>query len=377
MQTHPQNKIAVWAITPNGLKVAEKMTAGGLGLDLYISANFESHSPEHRNFVVKRFERLADALEKRFFEYSGHIFIMSTGIVVRMIAPHIRSKLSDPAVVVVDEKGLHAISLLAGHLGGANRLARQVAEIIGAKPVITTATDLNAMPAIDLMAVEKNLSIQNPAAIKKVSMTLLRGQKVGLYDPYGLLADDIARWPDCFVPVASADAFLGPHQKEVPSFREAPAGVVVSDRIETVLPQVLVLRPKTLAAGIGCNRGTDQAEIEALLMKVLHTHGLAIQSLACLATIDIKADEAGIMGLARKLNLKVRFYGKDDLGRVETIETPSTMVEKHVGVKSVCEAAAILATENGRLIVPKQTTPNVTLAMARHASISSAPDPVI
>jgi cobalt-precorrin 5A hydrolase len=123
---------------------------------------------------------------------------MSTGIVVRIIAPLIRSKLEDPAVVVVDDRGNHAISLLSGHLGGANALAAEVAELIRAKPVITTATDVNQILAIDVLAKEKHLIIENPEAIKIVNMALLKGERIGLHDPYGLMEDsiDAVAWSD-------------------------------------------------------------------------------------------------------------------------------------------------------------------------------------
>jgi len=122
----------------------------------------------------------------------GHIFIMSTGIVIRIIAPLIRHKTKDPAVVVVDEKGLHAISLLYGHIGGANELTLKIAGITGADPVITTATDINKIPAIDLLACKKGLVIENPGAIKNVSMALLSGRKIILHDPYQYLTGTLS-----------------------------------------------------------------------------------------------------------------------------------------------------------------------------------------
>jgi cobalt-precorrin 5A hydrolase len=128
-------------------------------------------------------------LKKKIRQYTGHIFIMSTGIVVRVIAPLIRHKTEDPAVVVVDDRGMHAISLLSGHLGGANELAQKIAGIIGAKPVITTATDVNLVPAIDVLAKEKSLFIENPEAIKTVNMALLRGDKIHVHDPFSFLAN--------------------------------------------------------------------------------------------------------------------------------------------------------------------------------------------
>jgi cobalt-precorrin 5A hydrolase len=135
-------------------------------------------------------------------------------------------------------------------------------------------------------------------------------------------------------------------------------------------PQILILRPGSLVAGIGCNRNTAKDEIRGLLMAVMNNHRLAVGSLKSIASVSIKNDEPGLLGLAADLGLPITFFDKPELKQVEGIQTPSAMVEKHLGVKSVCEAAAILASNQGNLIVPKHTTPNVTVAIARIACIS-------
>jgi cobalt-precorrin 5A hydrolase len=137
------------------------------------------------------------------------------------------------------------------------------------------------------------------------------------------------------------------------------------------------LRPASLTAGIGCNRNTPADEIKSLLEAVFATAGLALASLKCMASIDLKADEDGIIELSREFDLPLVFFKRSELNQVINIENPSTVVEKHVGVKSVCEAAAILAARNGTLIVPKQKTKNVTLAIARIGYSSSASGPAV
>jgi len=146
--------------------------------------------------------------------------------------------------------------------------------------------------------------------------------------------------------------------------------VFVDDIQIDLPPQILVLRPGSLVAGIGCNRNTAKDEIKGLLLTVMKNHRLAVGSLKCIASVSIKNDEPGLLGLAADLGLPVTFFDKPKLNQVEGIQTPSAMVEKHLGVKSVCEAAAILASNQGTLIVPKHTTPNVTVAIARIACIS-------
>jgi cobalt-precorrin 5A hydrolase len=292
---------------------------------------------------------------------------MSTGIVVRLIAALIKHKTEDPAVVVVDDGGNHAISLLSGHLGGANELARQIAATIGARPVITTATDVNQVPAIDILAKENNLVIENPAAIKTVNMALLTGKKIRVYDPYHILKNTLTGSTNL-----TFDKLMKYFKNNgQPTDIENVAYVFIDD-IRVDLPSaVLILRPASLMAGIGCNRNTEAAEMLGHLADVLAENNLARSSLKGLASIDLKADENGLIMAAENLKLPLIFFNKQELNRVKNIKTPSKVVQKHVGVKSVCEAAAILATRNGTLIVPKQSTQNVTVAIARINFLSS------
>ncbi len=350
-----KNKTAIWAITPNGVVMARQIKKKLPGADIYASAKIRPQKS-----TALPFDNLSEAVAHNFRQYAAHIFIMATGIVVRMIAPFIRHKTEDPAVVVVDDQGHHAISLLAGHIGGANDLTQQVAQIIGAHPVITTATDVNAKPAIDVLAKAKQLTIENPKAIKSVNMALLTDQQIGLHDPFGILQNDIP----------NVIQFNETDLKGLEAPHDRAAAVYVGDRQIDLAPSVLCLRPATLVAGIGCNRNTPMNEIKALLDDTFKKYHLAGNSLARLASIDVKADEAGLIDLAKTLKVSIDFFSRDELNQVKEIQTPSKMVEKHVGVKSVCEAAAILASQEGTLIVPKQTTPNVTVAIARNAFLS-------
>jgi cobalt-precorrin 5A hydrolase len=340
--TASEAEIAVWAITPNGAALASRIAAGVSKADVYVAQKLAGPAGGYR------FESLLPAVAECFHRYTGHVFIMATGIVVRTVAPLMIHKTQDPAVVVVDERGQFAISLLAGHLGGANRLAEQVAAAIGAKPVITTATDVNAVTAIDVLAAEAGITIENPQAIKTVNMALLTGAAVEVHDPFGRLAHRI--------PNARG---LGPGGPLVPR-------VFVDDRLLDAPPGALILRPPSLVAGIGCNRRTAADEIRKLLLATLREAGLSRASLRGLASIDLKADEPGLIALAQELGLPIEFFGRQEINRVGgAVPTPSAMVEKHIGVKSVCEATAILATRGGELVVPKRTTRNATVAIAR------------
>jgi len=350
MPAAQRDKIAIWVITPNGIKIARRIAERLPDMDLYAS---DKSSPG--NLKATTFDKLADVMAEKFHQYTAHIFIMATGIVVRMIAPFIQNKMEDPAVVVIDDQGRHAVSLLAGHLGGANHLTRKVAEMIQADPVITTATDVNDKPAIDVLAKENKLNIENPPAIKTVNMALLTDQKIGVHDPFAVLQDDI---PNA-VPLDEKGLAKWKVSKD------CAAAIYVDDKRVDLPVDILILRPASLVAGIGCNRNTPMDEIKSLLDEVLKNNHLAGSSLSRIATIDLKADEHGLLELAKTLSVPIDFFSREKLGQIKDIQTPSTLVENYIGVKSVCEAAAILASQMGTLIVPKQKTPNVTVALAR------------
>lgn len=349
------DRIAVWAVTPRGADLAKRIAASFPEAEIYLSSTLIAGAEPERCF-----QRLSEKLSVVFHHYRGHVFFMAAGIVVRTIAPLIRQKTMDPAVVVADEAGRHVVSLLSGHIGGANLLTRRIAEAIGAEPVITTATDVNRLPAVDVLAAVSDLVIENPGAIKSVHMALLRGEKITCHDPFGLMCHHFTTWvmPDSGYPEVKSGPGSG------------PPGIYVSD-VRTKLPaNVLVLRPKSLVAGIGCNRNTPMGEIKACLDQAIERFRCAPQSLSKLATIRIKADEAGLLALAEDLKLPLVFFDKTELETARGVCTPSAAVEKYVGVRSVCEAAAILAAGQGELIVPKQKTRNVTVAIARRSSMS-------
>ncbi|MFW6239780.1 MAG: cobalt-precorrin 5A hydrolase [Thermodesulfobacteriota bacterium] len=304
-------------------------------------------------FSPVRFDRLGPEIRRRFRKFDGHVFIMSTGIVVRLIAPLLRAKTEDPAVVVMDELAVHAISLVSGHIGGANALARRVAEAVGATPVITTATDVNQLPAVDAIAAERGIRIENPFAIRAVSMALLNGERIGLHDPMGWMEDSLGEFAVSF------------------EYGNWSAGVWVDHR-NAIDPKlvpnsaaILRLRPPSLVAGMGCNRGTDAGELRTLLLETLETANLSPQSLAAIASVDVKADEPGLLELAGELDIPFQSFSREALRAVTDVPTPSEMVERHVGTPSVCEAAALLAAgEGGKLLVAKRKSVNGTVAVA-------------
>lgn len=359
MKQEQARKIAIWVITANGVRLASKLNSAFPACTWFCIASQQVDQalaaltlPPVQPWAISRFDRLSDEVAGQFHRFNGHIFIMATGIVVRMLAPLILDKTRDPAVAVIDDRGKHCISLLSGHIGGANRMTLAAAQCIGANPVITTATDVNQVPAIDTLAEQAGLAIENPEAIKYVNMAFLNNTPIGFTDTENRL-----------LPLVE-ERYVAPPQGN-PQVR-----VLVDHRISSTgnTPRTLILRPQSLVAGMGCNRNTDMKEMKTLLVQTLKEHNLSLLSLSGLATVDIKNDEQGLLELARELSLPLQFFSREQLKGVDTIQTPSKMVEQHIGVPSVCEAAAILGARQGQLIVPKTNTKNVTVAIARQCS---------
>ena len=348
MDSDRRKKIAVWGLTENSLALATNLARRWEGeRPPVVFGPKRLAGPWKESQPFTGFDRLSSAVSEHFSAFDGHLFIMATGIVVRMIAPMIRNKTVDPGVLVMDEKGRYIISLLSGHIGGANRLCRTIARLTGAAPVITTATDVNEKPAIDEIAAERGLLIDNPGAIKDVNMAVLRDEVIRVADPHHILDDVTARSP-----FQQTDG-------------RAQCDVYVGEVTDNISSGALILRPPVLVVGIGCNRGTAAAHIREHLTGVFEAHHLSVKSISRIATIDIKKDETGIVDLAGQYNLPLVFYSKEALNRVEDQITPSLMAEKYTGAKNVCEAAAILASNNGHLIIPKTKTREATLAVAR------------
>jgi len=347
-----KEETAVYALTPQGADLARRL-ADALRGDLFLPATLAARHG------ARPFDGLLRAVAGTFPRYGRHVFVAAAGIVVRAIAPHIRTKERDPAVVVLDSEGRFVVSLLSGHLGGANALAREAAAVTGGAPVITTATDTAGLPSWDLLAAERGLVIADTAAVKALNMAMLRGETVSVSDPENRLGLFSGTGPSA-APIVSVE------EKGLPE--DGPA-VTVTWRSEPERPGRLVLHPRCLAAGVGCNRGTSSREIVELLESTFASQGLARASLAGLATIDAKRDEAGLLEAAGRLGVPVTFYPAGDLRDV-SVPTPSETVKRHMGVESVCEAAAIKRAGEGRLLVPKVRSRNATLAVALEGSSS-------
>lgn len=354
-----ERSIAIVALTRYGVTLALQLFGKIPGSACYV--------PARHGFAVSMgaigFDRLGSLVPEIWREYRAFIFIMSSGIVVRQIGPLLSHKTVDPAVVVLDERGRYAISLVSGHLGGANRLAEEVARLIGGQAVITTASDVSGKPALDLMAREAGLEVENSPMVSRLARALVEEEEFWIYDPDRCLYRYLGGEGNICWYGENAD-MEGNAARIAERGLDASVGIWVSEYGPPPGIECLILRPRNLVVGVGCNRGTSSGEILECLHALFEREGLSTLSIRNLASIDIKAGEPGILEATRTLRRPVHFYSREDIENIE-VPNPSRVVAKHIGVQSVCEATALLSARSGILIIPKQKTPNVTLAVAR------------
>lgn len=357
---NPKAEIAVICVTRNGRDLEARLSALLPGCDCYVPESLCSERTDRISFAPP----LSHLVEKIWGHYRSLIFIMAVGIVVRVIAPHIKDKRTDPAVLVMDEKAEHVISLLSGHLGGANDLTLKVAERLGADPVITTATDLSGLPAVELWAKERELIVENPDAVTGVNAALVNGGRVGIY----IQAEEL--WREMESPWERFDNLQGLIRSD------CQARVIVSNRNTPEVEQdksTLFLRPTNLVLGIGCNRGTSRQEMREFITRLFDQEGLSLRSVGRITSIEQKRDEAGLLEFAGELGVSLVFYTAHELNAMPDGSGFSEWAHKELGVKGVCEQAAMKGAGRDSLVIPKAISGNVTAAVAesRGHSLSS------
>ncbi len=330
-------------------KIAICFTENGIDVIKRINAACESKGlkPLEAHISMAAYQGEVDGffkVEKSLFEWTGKhfqtgnalIFVGAMGIAVRAIAEYVKDKLVDCPVVVIDDNAQFVIPVLSGHVGGANKLAVILAEMLGAVPVITTATDVNDVFAVDQYAVEKNLTIADRQGIKKVSAKALEGRKITL---------SIKDYP--------------PKEK---------VDVVIAD--ETDAECSLLLKPKKYTVGLGMKKGKDPFELETFFLEILKDNNIATEDIYALCTIDIKEDEDAVISLRDKYRIPVLSFDRELLNKATGEFTASEFVRQNVGVDNVCERAASLgAGDSGEIIVKKTARDGMTIAIARRNAV--------
>ena len=299
-------------------------------------------------------EWTADAFSKRI----PLVFVSAAGIAVRTVAPFVKDKLSDSPVVVVDEKCGFAVPVLSGHFGGANEIARLIAEKTKATAVITTATDVEGKFAADVFARKNSLQIMNRDGIKIVSSKILKNEKIKIWIESGIKI------------LESAEKNL-PGEIEIIRQKDGPeaADIKICGQISSEKNCSLWLRPKNLCVGIGCKKGKTFAELKSFLMQTFQEKGFNIEEISCFSSIDIKKNEAGLLELAQFFGVPFLTFSSSELENAEGDFSESEFVRKITGVPNVCERAAALScgknAEKAELLLKKTCGNGITLAVSR------------
>lgn len=346
-------------------------------------------------------------LRQEWNKTSAFVFIGAMGIAVRQVAPFLKSKVCDPAVLVLDEKGQYVIPVLSGHIGGGVALARELAKAIGGQAVITTATDVEERFAVDVFADQNHLWIENPGRIKTVSSALLQGRTVDVWTnlsiegetPDGLQVLQAEEMMLMELPGRTEAAKDSP-QREVTEKGLTTQGTAEQKAVSDIavlidLPsqvqekiskyydssKVCVLKPRRYILGIGCKRGKTADEMEAFLHEICERLNIDMHGIGAIASIDIKKDEPGIWELSRRLGVSFEVFSAQELERVEEVVTVSDFVKEMVGVDNVCERSAyclakrwtqedvsleaVQRTGDYRLVLEKQAQDGMTMAIVK------------
>lgn len=352
---------AVVAITKHGVATARSLQTKFPNADVYYMAKFEQGDEKQRH--IQMFTGTVRLLLPALFkQYKGLVLIISLGAVVRMIAPILVDKKTDPGVVVIDDKGEHVISVLSGHLGGANALTHEVASAIGAKAIITTASDVQKTIPVDLFGARFGWVWDSYELLTPVSASVVNEEHVAIVQETGekdWWMHDTPMPPTLKLYETTTDALQAqPH-----------AALIITDRLlkEEELPLLkngVIYRPKSIVLGMGCNRGTSVEEIEALIDETLAQLSLSKKSVKALCTIDLKKDEQCFNTITEKYGWEFVTYTPAELNEMP-MQNPSQTVFKYTGAYGVSDPAAMRYAKTDQLIWQKKKSENATIAVAR------------
>ncbi|WP_291259081.1 cobalt-precorrin 5A hydrolase [Fusobacterium sp.] len=319
-------RLAIWSVTRGAGNLAKKIGVK-LEADIYTLKKFQLEN-------TIQIENFTDELTKKFNNYDGHIFIMATGIVIRKISCLIKSKDVDPAVLVIDEGGNFVISLLSGHIGGANELTYKVANTFSLLPIITTSSDVTGKIAIDTLSQKLNCEMESLTKAKDLTSLIVDNKKVEI-----LLPNNVK---------------IGENTNS--------SGVVIASNKKNI--DIMRIYPKNLIVGVGCRRGTPKEEIFKALDEVMKKHNLAYESIKRVATVDIKADELGLLSLVEELQKELVIISREEIKEVEQRFKGSEFVKKQIGVSCVSEPCALLASNgNGDFLEQKYIYNGITISI--------------
>ena len=359
-------KTAIIALTRNGARMARTL-AGSLDRDhaLFIDRRFRKDDDSGEAFDLP----LWPVVKRAFAGYSSLVLFLSAGASIRLLAPLLESKQIDPAVVCVDDAGSFCVSLISGHVGGADQLAQEVAVCLGARAVVTSASHASGTLAVDLLGREFGWRLKADATtITRASAAVINGQPIGIWQGAG----EPGWWPDG-KPLPGNIAVYATLEDLAAS--ACATALIISDTtsdLETLLADkiTVVYRPRSLVIGMGCRRGVPVEELESLLAEALRENGLSAECLAEIATAEIKRGEPGLEQLAERHGVPLSFLQANELNGVfktnpGAITSKSERAHGLVGVWGVAEPAALLTAGASELLVNREKTTRATIAIAR------------
>ena len=345
-------KISVLAITKNGVDIGLKLKELFPDWEIFAPSKFSNFSKE----IIWYSESTSEKIVELFKNNNALVCLFSLGAVIRLIAPYLKDKKTDPAVIVIDDKTNFVISVLSGHLGGANELTQIIAQKLDAIPVITTAADVNKTISVDLVGKEFSWKIDDDSTVTKISAHMVNDENIGIYQEAGKI-NWLKELPKNVKIYYSLEEMKNSDSKGY---------MIISDRIleGDFLKNSVVYRPPCLVVGIGLHWDTSKETIKKGLDFCLQKFKLSEKSIAKLVSIKKPEDVKGLVDIGREMGVAVEYVNREDLAEIST-PNPSNMVKAFEGTSSVSEAAAIKVS-GGKLIVEKQKfPPNLTIAIAR------------
>ena len=344
--------VSVLVITKNGVKIGEKLKELFPNWNIFAPGKL---SNENKN-ITWYSEPTTDKIIELFKKSNALICVFSLGAVIRLIAPHLKDKKTDPAVIVIDDKTNFVISVLSGHIGGANELTEEISVKLNALPVITTAADVNKTIAVDLVGREFNWKIDDETTVTKISAHMVNAESIGVFQQTGN-----RKWykelPKNVIIYDSLEELKKSNSK---------AHLIISDKIidNELSQESVIYRPQSLVIGIGLHWDTSKDTIKEGIEFCLEKFNLSSKSIAKLVSIKKPEDVQGLIDLGKEMQIPVEYIDREELAEIIT-PNPSSTVKAFEGTASVSEAAAIKVS-NGKLIVEKQKfPPNLTIAIAR------------
>lgn len=348
-------KIAIWSVTRNGGEKAIKISKA-IGGTVFTLKKFDISD-------TNQFESLNIAVGENFNSYDSHVFIMSTGIVVRTISKFIKGKDYDPAVVVIDENITFAISLISGHIGGANLFTESISEILGITPIITTSSDITGKIAIDVLAEKLNCRMRNLDEAKILTSLIVDNKSVELFLPSNVILNNGKGNNEKLNNTTTLNSKDNLSESNKDS---SPEGIVIMSNRENI--KITQLFPKNIILGIGCRRGVLTSTVLAAITTALDKVNISKKSIKHIATVDLKKDEVGIIESSNILGVEMKIVSRSEIEECPLIFKSSEFVKEKIGVPSVSAPVAYLTSDKyGKFLLEKFILDGVTVSIYENA----------